>query len=66
MAQKKNPNLKEIIFRLPSYLADELVDMAYLLKKRSPDYKWSQNKIVCEAIRVWLIGAKKQLGDKSK
>jgi hypothetical protein len=54
------------VFRLPRYLAGELEDVVHYLKKvtKPADKKngWTQNQVVCEALRVWIIGAKEKLG----
>jgi hypothetical protein len=64
--KKKRPpivGVKSMQIRLPEYLAHELDELNHILKQRVGASKWSQNKIVCEALRVWIIGAKKQLGE---
>jgi hypothetical protein len=60
--QEEPIKTKGIVLRLPWYLWEELVETTHVLKRRSPEYRWSSNKVICEALRQWIIGVKKKLG----
>lgn len=66
MREDDDRDLIPKVFRLPHYLAAELEDVVHYLKKvAKPQGKkngWTQNQVVCEALRVWIIAAKERLG----
>jgi hypothetical protein len=59
---EEDSRIKSICIRFPWYLWEELIEITHQLKRRSPDYKWSANQVVCEALRQWIIAAKKKIG----
>lgn len=52
------------VIRLPRLLHEKLLETTFYLKRSNPAALWSQNKVVCEALRSWLQAADEKLREK--